>query len=238
MISLLLHDKKKQEAEQLLSGFRNAAADLSDEYWDMHLSMTDEDTEAYSEGEELLDFACVDIENGKTTGLVRGLRNRYSELSLMLIAEAGLSPLVYLKPGIRPDSLLLRPLDTEQAESTVNEFLSAGLKRREEQDEGDFFVVRNKDERTFVPYRRICYFEAREKKLYACTETEEYGFYASLEELAESLPEEFLRCHRSYLVNSALIKSVVSTGNYIELENGIRVPMSRSYKQSFREYRK
>ncbi|MCH2234662.1 MAG: DNA-binding response regulator [Crocinitomicaceae bacterium] len=55
---------------------------------------------------------------------------------------------------------------------------------------------------------------------------------STLDQFLEKLPPIFQRCHRSYLVNTELIKRVNS--NEILLQDGIKVPLSKSYKEKFR----
>lgn len=53
----------------------------------------------------------------------------------------------------------------------------------------------------------------------------------SLDKFSEGLPDFFERCHRSYLVNTRLIKKISS--NELILNNGQKVPLSKSYKDNF-----
>ena len=76
---------------------------------------------------------------------------------------------------------------------------------------------------------RILY-ESREKKLFCNTGDEEYPFYGTLDQLAEQLGEDFVRCHRSFLANRKKIERVYLSGNVIELKGNISLPLSRSYK--------
>ncbi len=237
MISLLLIDTKEDEKASLKRGLRDIAAGYSDEYWSIECFGSKKEASDYLQKNGILDFACIDVVADSSMELIKDIRERYDGLALMLIADTRISPMEYLKPGVRPDSLLLRPLKETITEKTLLEFITDGMERKTEKGEKDFFVVKSKDERTFIPYRDICYFEAREKKVFACTLHEEYGFYASLEEMSDSLPEEFIRCHRSFLVNSSKIKKVIGSRNMIELKDGLEVPVSRSYKTKFREYK-
>lgn len=87
-----------------------------------------------------------------------------------------------------------------------------------------------------VPYDKIYYFEAREKKIYVCAGNEEFGFYHTMDKLSEELPEHFLRCHRGFVVNSLKIRKVMLSQNVIRLADGFEVPLSRSYKADLKEF--
>ena len=65
------------------------------------------------------------------------------------------------------------------------------------------------------------------------TKTEEYVFYAGLEDVQRQLGEEFLRCHKSFLVN--LEKVVRFSKEQIVLEDGTNIPISRSYAKNVRQ---
>ncbi len=238
MLSLLLVDPVEKEREQLRHILQDVVAAISEEYWDI-LCLKNTEVLAKELGDtDLLDFACVDVVGEKAMDGVSLLRKKFAEMFLLLIADAKVSPLTYLQPGIRPDSLLLRPLDKVTVSRTLNDFLTAGLAQKESQGDENCFTVKNKEERTYIPYRSICYFEAREKKVFARTLNEEYGFYDSLEEMADLLPEEFVRCHRSFIVNTKMIKKVIAAQNIILLSEDVEVPLSRSYKTRFREFKK
>ncbi len=61
----------------------------------------------------------------------------------------------------------------------------------------------------------------------------EYSFYGSLDREEGALGEAFLRCHRSYLVNCRKIQSYRMAE--LTLQNGSRIPVSRSYAKRVKE---
>ena len=86
-----------------------------------------------------------------------------------------------------------------------------------------------------IPWEQIYYFESRGKRIYARLRGEEIGFTGTLESLAETLPENYRRCHRSFIVNVEKIDRVRFAENLILLWDGLAVPLSRSYKRSMKE---
>ncbi len=71
----------------------------------------------------------------------------------------------------------------------------------------------------------VSHVESRERKLLIYQNDEMLSVYMKMDELAEKLGDNFLRCHHSYLVNMAYIKNFSS--QEIELNNGIKIPVSR-----------
>ena len=87
-----------------------------------------------------------------------------------------------------------------------------------------------------IPLREVLYFEARNKKLYLYTQNAEIEFYDTLERLQTRLPKEFLRCHKSFVVNTAAIEEIALAQNRITLCGGrIELPISRSCKAAVKE---
>ena len=55
-----------------------------------------------------------------------------------------------------------------------------------------------------------------------------------IKDVAEILPDEFFRVHKSYIVNLGYVKELVhKEGNYIIMESGTSIPLSRLKKQDF-----
>ena len=233
MISMLIYDRINKELQKLNEAVRSQAAHLSDEYWNILLARTAGEAAACVEETSILDSACMDITGEGGLTCVEELRKRYREMFLLIIADTGISPMSYVRPGIMASSLLLRPFDDKEADRVIKEFLEAYLERFGA-DSGSF-VIESKEGKLYIPYDKIYYFEAREKKLYIQTDREEYGFYGTIDRLEDELPQHFMRCHRSFIVNTRKIEKVMLSQNIIYLTEGRDVPLSRSYKAAVKE---
>ena len=53
--------------------------------------------------------------------------------------------------------------------------------------------------------------------------------------LAGTQPEEFIRCHRSFIINRKKIEKVVLSQSTVVMEEGLMVPISRSYRTRMRQ---
>ncbi len=96
-------------------------------------------------------------------------------------------------------------------------------------------MVESREGRVRVPYGQISYFEAREKKIFVRAGRREFGFYDTMDHLCEVLPEEFIRCHRSFIINRNKIEKVVLSQSTVVMEEGLMVPISRSYRTRMRQ---
>jgi DNA-binding LytR/AlgR family response regulator len=142
----------------------------------------------------------------------------------------------YLRPSILPTALLLRPFSRPQCEQVLSELIGSYCSRFKSREDEEVFLIETREGNQRVPLSQISYVEAREKKIFICTRSESFGFYDTVDHMLETLPDNFLRCHRSFIVNMDKVKKVHLSDNMIELDTGETVPLSRSCKKAVREY--
>lgn len=232
---MLIYDRMEKELHRLRAEVKDQAASLGDEYWNIMSAAVRQDMEEYEKTLDLLDTACMDITGQGDLERVEALRKKYEEMFLLLIADTSVSPMCYVRPQIMAASLLLRPFDEKEISRVVKEFLQAYLYDRERRQGQDSFVIESKEGRIYIPYEKIYYLEAREKKLYVLTDREEYDFYGTMDKIEGELPAYFVRCHRSFIVNTRKIEKVAFSRNMIFLSENRDVPLSRTYKAAIKE---
>lgn len=237
MIVAVVCDQDEQERKALCTNCRAHIAQESDEKLQLVPVPSEKDMLHHLEQSALVNLLYYRFLGGQVLDGLRVFRRQFRDAMLMLIAEDSVSPLEYLRPGIQPDALIIRPYDNAALDSANEEFLRSYLERFREKDLKNSFQVYTREETLYIPYSRIYYFEARDKKLYVRTKNQEYAFYDTIEALESRLPETFKRCHRSYIVNTEKIFRVMNADNYLDLGGGIGVPMSRSYRAAFKEMR-
>ncbi|MBR0280156.1 MAG: LytTR family transcriptional regulator DNA-binding domain-containing protein [Oscillibacter sp.] len=233
MIAVLVCDRDDAERALLNQDCRKQIAENSGEDLRMETVSDDEGLTRAANAEQLVNLLYYRFFKGQSLQALRLFRKRCGDAMVMLITDSAVSPLEYLRPGIAPDALLLRPLEEQRLSEINHEFVSSFLERFHPSEER--FMVDTRDEKILIPWSHIYYFEARDKKLFVRTRHEEYAFYDTLEKLESRLPDVFQRCHRSYIVNTAKIVRVISAENYLELADGIGAPLSRSYRARFRD---
>ena len=59
----------------------------------------------------------------------------------------------------------------------------------------------------------------------------EYEFYDSFSRMEAGLPEEFVRCHRSHIINLSYLTFVDFAHFQIELNGKILIPISKKYRK-------
>lgn len=232
MINSCVYDKIGVESEKLNIILHDLAARLSDEQWGINQFKQIEELKQYLEDKPLIDLFLYDVAKDEDIDKLIEIRKYYGLSHLLLLADNTISPMKYIKPGINAQSLLLRPFNKEQAYDVIGSFIKEYLASvyDDSKDNKATLLVESREGKVNIPYSQIYYIEAMEKKIFVCTGIEEYGFYGTLDSLEESLPDEFVRCHRSFIVNSNRIKKVALSKNTIYLEDEYEVPLSRSYK--------
>ena len=234
MVSMMVYDPRAEELELMKRLIRQAAAVLTEEKWQMEFFVAREQVASFLKDRPLLDLACYDVSYKGSIDDLERIRRDYQKLQLLIIADASMSPMEYIRPTILASSLLIRPISQEQAKEQLMELVEQ-FRDQTPNGQEESLVIETREDRTYVPLAQIYYFEAREKRIYVRLKKQELAFYETMEHLTERLPDYFVRCHRSFIVNRQRIRRVMLSKSLIELEQGIQLPLSRSYKPAFKE---
>ncbi len=234
MITMLIYTAGKKEEEFLLLRARDCAAYTSEEMWEIYTFSSMKEAEAYLLEEKELDIACLDITGKGAIPIAELFRRKYQNAYLILVSDDRISPVQYMRPTIMASSLIMKPMTGHQVDGVLKEAFME-LNRRLDRPTEEMFVLENREGIWRIPYEHIYYFEARQKKVYLNTREKEYGFYGTLDELQKRLPDGFIRTHRGFLVNKKYIVRMLSAAGCVELGGGIRVPVSRTYKNQLKE---
>lgn len=138
------------------------------------------------------------------------------------------------------DSLLWRPSakidnisDMKQIVCTIKKLddYHRALKRKYD------FIFKYEGEYIHIPYQNITYFDSDKKKvtLHLRDKSRTYCFTAKLEDIQKKLPNNFLRCHQSYLVNLEEVRRVDLEEKVFILNNDDDVLISRRQFKAVKE---
>lgn len=235
MITFLALSAGKADYNMIKAAVGKRAALCTEEKWEYFCFCSLAEAEKFLEQEPVLDLISWDVTMKGSQEVLERLRMSHAEAFLMIVADTTVLPTSYLKPGIAPGALLLKPVGYRNTEQVMQDIFEV-FTRRLEKGIADTFLVETREGRQYIPMGQIDYFEAKEKKIFIRTKSREYGFYDTLDTLQERLPKSFLRCHRSYIVNMKRVKALLSSQNLIQMEDDVLVPFSRSYKKALKEY--
>lgn len=123
---------------------------------------------------------------------------------------------------------LPKPIVDERLEETV-------LRLIEDMTlESEKFIKINND-RTIINADDIYYIKKDGMKLVFCTSNKNYETYSSFSKFNSCLPDNFIRCHKSYIVNINNVKNFNLNKNILELKNNCSCNIGAKYKTNFME---
>lgn len=176
------------------------------------------------EDDRCYDLLIFDIEMGQMSGmeLAADIRKKDEEIPILFVTGYD----SYMAQGFEVAALhyLLKPLQKEKLFVVLDKFNRNRLKRVQEEK----LLLRTDQGPLSIPASKIWYIEARAHQCILYMEDETHVLCASISEMAGMLCDrrEFVRCHRSYLVNVQHVSAIVKPE--LVLDDKRRIPVSRS----------
>lgn len=186
----------------------------------------------------LVILAVADTAQGGVEGCIQRFRNvmaRNRDSYAVLCVHDGEYLDTVLSRCMRPAGIVMLPLREELVRASLRRVLDDYISLYQSGGEGDYMVVTSGGMVQRIAYRDILYLEACNKLLSICLPHHVVTVRASLNMLEQSLPPEFVRCHRSYIVNRTYVESFSSAEMMLRLTTEERLPVSRSYKSAFQD---
>ncbi|MCM1538161.1 MAG: LytTR family DNA-binding domain-containing protein [bacterium] len=195
----------------------------------------------YGSAEELLgeksmpELLFLDIKMSGMNGmeLAEKLRSRNRDVTIIFLTA--LEEYVYRAFDVGAFHYLLKPVDPvrfyEVLERAVRECRrnKAGAPARGAEEES--LTIRSKARTEKVYLSEIVYLEVFNRKVTLHKMQEQMEFYGRLKEFEERLDADFVRCHRSYVVNLRYVRRY--NGTEVVLENGDSVLMAKTKYAGF-----
>lgn len=183
------------------------------------------------EEERDYDVLILDIQMPGINGMELARRVREADGDIVIVFATGVSD--YLEEGYEVEALhyLVKPLSQEKLERCMEK----ALKRRRQER---FVTVHGGEGILKISQERINYVEARGRgccvgRVKVPEELEVRESLSEMESLLE--PEEFMKCHRSYLCSIGNIRRI-DRGS-VEFDDGSSIPVSRRlYQQVNRRF--
>lgn len=170
----------------------------------------------------------LDIETGNKTGmeLAKEMRDREDERSIIFITGYE----KYLAEGydVQPLQFLLKPINWEKLQTAI-------LRDWKLRHSPKVLLLQKGRSMIRIPFRDILYVEASGNHRITITQKEgNEVFQSGLMEVEQLLPEDqFLRCHKSYLVNLNHVKKINKT-SFI-MDDSHHIPIGRTYEKICQE---
>lgn len=121
---------------------------------------------------------------------------------------------------------LVKPITLERLEETV-----LRLVEDSKQSHTQFLKFNN----TVIKQDEINYIKKDGMKLVFCTPSHNYEVYSSFSKIENCLPENFVRCHKSYIINVNNIRHFTINDNSVNFEHNASCSIGAKYKNKFLE---
>lgn len=121
---------------------------------------------------------------------------------------------------------LVKPITAERLEETILRLVEDSKKSH-----AKFLKFNN----TVIKEDEINYIKKDGMKLVFCTPSHNYEVYSSFSKIENCLPENFVRCHKSYIINVNNITHFTTNDNSINFEHNDSCSIGAKYKNKFLE---
>jgi len=121
---------------------------------------------------------------------------------------------------------LVKPITSERLEDTVLRLV---------QDTKEAHTQFLKFNNTVIKQDEIDYIKKDGMKLIFCTPSHNYEVYSSFSKIENCLPDNFIRCHKSYIINMNNISHFTTHDNTICFEHNAPCSIGAKYKNNFLE---
>lgn len=161
----------------------------------------------------------LDIQMGEMSGLDVAERLRKEGYRGKIIFLTAFREYVFRGYDVQAMNYLLKPVQTEPLYRCLDEIAKDII--------GNSYTYRNKQEIICIPYKDILVFSSSVHYVDILAISGHYSQYTTLNNIITYLPKEFIRVHRSYIVNIAHIQKI--TNHMIVLSNQMTATIGRSY---------
>lgn len=181
------------------------------------------------EKENIVDVLILDINlNSNISGIDLAKEIRKHNKKVYLIFSTGHLEYSLVAYSVKTFDYLPKPLTIERLEITVNRLLddlSNGASKK-------FIKL---DKKTIINENEINYIKKDGMKLVFCTTSGNYETYSSFNKIKNILPDNFVRCHKSYIANTNTIQNINTSTNTVLFNNDLYCDIGPKYKNNLME---
>lgn len=170
------------------------------------------------------DILFVDIKlPGPLNGIevAKQVRDKNGQVAIVFVTSAP----EYIAEGYRVAAMqyLLKPVPYEELRICMDRLVeNIGIR-----GEQDYCFYKGKNSIARIPYSKILYFSSALQYTDIYTTTGVERQLERLKNIEETLPEHFVRCHRSYIVNMKAVSAI--SPNFVTMVDRSKIPLSKTY---------
>lgn len=173
------------------------------------------------------DIVFLDIGMQGMDGMEAARKLRARGDSCRLVFLTAYPKYVFAAFDVEASHFLTKPVNPEKFRAVLLK-----LAKDAEEEKERYIAVRRGAGMERIPLAAILYVEVLDRKVYIHTHDGCYDSYGRLDQMERTFPEDFFRCHRSYIVHFAGIRGY--DRQEITVTNGERIPVAKRKYQDFR----
>ena len=181
------------------------------------------------EKNNIVDVLILDINlNSNISGIDLAKEIRKHNKKVYLIFSTGHLEYSLVAYSVKTFDYLPKPLTIERLEITVNRLLDDLSNSSSKK----FIKL---DKKTIINEEEINYIKKDGMKLVFCTNSGNYETYNSFNKIKSLLPDNFVRCHKSYIANTDTIQNINVSTNTVLFNNDLYCDIGPKYKKNLME---
>lgn len=220
MISIAICDGNEYYAEELKKYFYEIMGD--DVIVSVHHNIFSLTTYIVDECKGRVDAVYINTHIGKDDGIKTAvsLKSDYPYIRFACMSE----DIYEVKRifGADPFYFLTEPYNKEYIKDSIYKLINMT-----NEDTEISLLIKNREKYIRIKLKNIYYIESELRLLHIYTRNNIYTTYMTIDNIQEKLDNNFIRCHRSFIVNSNKIMKVGKDS--IQLYNDSTIPVSRSH---------
>lgn len=181
------------------------------------------------EKENTVDVLILDINlNSPISGIDLAKKIRENNKKVYIIFLTGHLEYSLVAYSVKTFDYLPKPITLERLEVTLNRLLDDVSN-----NSSSNFIHLNRN--TILKEEEINYIKKDGMKLVFCTNSGNFETYNSFHKIENSLPSNFIRCHKSYIANTNNICNINTNSNTILFHNDFSCEIGPKYKHHIME---
>lgn len=173
------------------------------------------------------DIVFMDIMLGKDNGIKLSKKILKTNQKMQIIFITAYVEYVEDIFDIVPAGLLIKPITYEKVKKTIAKLI------KQINDDNRYITIKNKDGIYAINLREILYIESQLRYLIIHRQNDDsIKIIMNMAEMESMLNADFIKCHRSFLVNCKKIKKLEK--KYISMINDKEIPVSASNYENVR----
>lgn len=173
----------------------------------------------------------VDATSAQSQHKIKQIREANVDNMIILLLESISDLIKVLTPLTMPSGVLQKEIEYSEIKLLLNQIVAT---IEQQNSSAKRYIWTSKAHTYSIPIDKILYFESRNKATYLVSSTQEYELHVPLDNLESELQSEFLRLHRSYLVNVKKISEYDFGKMTAIMDDGSMVLISRSGKEKLK----